>query len=70
MRLCTLTALIFAGATIAADPPKGFTPLFNGKDLTGWHGMPHFNPYELDKMPEEKRKALEELAKISGRPPV
>ncbi|MEC8896033.1 MAG: DUF1080 domain-containing protein, partial [Planctomycetota bacterium] len=28
----------------AADPPAGFTSLFNGKDLTGWHGMGHFNP--------------------------
>src|SRR5439155_9985413 len=38
-------------------PPKGFTALFNGKDLSGWHGMPHFNPYKLDAMPEAERKA-------------
>jgi hypothetical protein len=37
--------------------PKGFTALFNGKDLTGWHGMPHFDPYKLAAMPEAERKA-------------
>ncbi|QVL33483.1 DUF1080 domain-containing protein [Telmatocola sphagniphila] len=43
----------------AQDPvsPAGFSLLFNGKDLTGWHGMPHFNPYDLAKMPESERKA-------------
>src|SRR5207237_679624 len=29
---------------------------FNGKDLSGWHGMPHFNPYKLDRMSEQQRK--------------
>ena len=24
--------------------PGGFTPLFNGEDLTGWRGRPHFDP--------------------------
>src|SRR5690242_21331411 len=43
----------------AADPqpPKGFTALFNGKDLSGWHGMPTFDPRKLAAMPEEERKA-------------
>ena len=35
-------------------PPEGFTALFNGKDLTGWHGMGHFNPYKLAAMKPEK----------------
>jgi hypothetical protein len=52
--------LLFAFAidARAADlvPPKGFTALFNGKDLTGWHGMPHFDPYKLAALPEEDRK--------------
>src|SRR5437870_236852 len=41
----------------AADPqvPKGFTALFNGKDLTGWHGMPHFDPYKLAAMKPDER---------------
>src|SRR5262245_27277642 len=38
------------------QPPKGFAALFNGKDLTGWHGMLHFDPYKLANMPEAERK--------------
>jgi hypothetical protein len=28
----------------AAEPPAGFTPLFNGRDLSGWRGRPHLDP--------------------------
>lgn len=42
-----------------AYPPKGFEPLFNGKDLTGWYGMPHFDPRKLAEMP-----AADAVAKI------
>ena len=38
-------------------PPKGFTALFNGKDLTGWHGMPHFDPSSSRPCPRTERKA-------------
>ena len=38
-----------------AEIPEGFRPLFNGTDLTGWHGRPHFDPRELAKMSEEAR---------------
>ena len=57
--LSLVATVLLAPPTRAADPmpPKGFTPLFNGKDLAGWHGMPDFNPYVLAKIPEEKRKA-------------
>ena len=37
-------------------PPKGFVALFDGKDLAGWHGMPHYDPYELAALPEGDRK--------------
>jgi hypothetical protein len=37
---------------------KAFTPLFNGKDLSGWHGMPHYNPYKLAAMKPDERAAL------------
>jgi hypothetical protein len=43
--------LAVAAGTRAADaqPPEGFVALFNGKDLSGWHGMPRdYNPYKLD----------------------
>jgi Domain of Unknown Function (DUF1080) len=54
-----LALLILAGPAGAADPqpPPGFTALFNGKDLAGWHGMPHFDPYKLAAMPDEQRQA-------------
>src|SRR5947209_20481015 len=37
-----LVASFTTGVAHAEDarPPKGFVALFNGKDLTGWHGMP------------------------------
>lgn len=38
-RLLALAAVLLATAAFADDstaPPKGFTALFNGKDLTGW----------------------------------
>ncbi|MCA1686546.1 MAG: DUF1080 domain-containing protein [Planctomycetia bacterium] len=37
------------------ENPAGFTALFNGKDMTGWHGMPHFDPRTLAKMDEDER---------------
>jgi len=49
---------------VAADPapPKGFTSLFNGKDLSGWHGWPihskGYDPYEIRKLSAEERQKL------------
>jgi hypothetical protein len=50
----------------AADPapPKGFTAIFNGKDLTGWHGWAIHEkgagPYDMAKLsPEERQKRVE-----------
>ena len=41
-----LAALVWAPAALAGEPqpPAGFTALFNGQDLTGWHGMGHQDP--------------------------
>ncbi len=36
--LLSLASLLVALPAFAADPPKGFTPLFDGKSLVGWHG--------------------------------
>ena len=41
--------------TPQSETATGFTPLFNGKDLTGWHGMPTFDPRKLAAMSEEAR---------------
>jgi hypothetical protein len=55
-----LTALLTVTFNVRAEmpkPPPGFVAVFNGKDLSGWHGMPHFDPYKLAAMPEAERKA-------------
>ncbi len=57
--LSLATVLLFCAGTFAADPPKGFTAAFNGKDLSGWHGMPHHNPYDLAKS-ADKNKLIED----------
>jgi len=46
-----------ADAPRGADPapPAGSTSLFNGKDLTGWYGMGHFDPRKLWAMSSEER---------------
>ena len=53
-----LAALLLAplAALHAADPspPAGFRALFNGKDLTGWHGL---NPHSVGKLEGEKKEA-------------
>ena len=59
--LSLLAAAFFLSALPARaadiETPKGFTAIFNGKNLDGWHGMPHFDPYKLAAMPEADRKA-------------
>jgi hypothetical protein len=54
-RSMAFAAIVFS-ATIAfsADntPPAGFTALFNGQDLTGWYGLPHFDPRKSMTYPE------------------
>ncbi len=56
-RLCAsflLTALVALSAA-EPKPPAGFRPLFNGRDLTGWHGL---NPHSVTKLTGEKRDAM------------
>lgn len=50
--------LLLAGVVWAEEqnvPPAGFAALFNGRDLTGWHGMGHFDPRKLAAMSDEER---------------
>ncbi len=65
--LLSLTLLAAAVAAHAAEPqpPKGFTALFNGKDLSGWHGWAIHakgaGPIDLAKLsPEERTKQIAE----------
>lgn len=41
----------------AQEAPAGFRALFNGQNLDGWHGRPHFDPRKLDAMEEAERTA-------------
>ncbi len=61
MKLTLLCSLLFAFSAAAADPPppSGFRAIFNGKDLTGWHGL---NPHSVVKLTGEKKDAA--LAKM------
>jgi Domain of Unknown Function (DUF1080) len=38
------------------QPPAGFTALFNGKDLEGWHGRPHLDPRNWATTEQPKRE--------------
>ena len=49
-----LLAAALTLAPLGATPPKGFTALFNGKDLAGWHGL---NPHAVAKLKDDKLKA-------------
>jgi hypothetical protein len=47
----------------AKDSREGFTTLFNGTDLSGWHGLKTMDPRQFDAMAaDEKSKALAEGA--------
>jgi hypothetical protein len=36
------------------SPPQDFRAIFNGRDLTGWHGL---NPHSVAKLTGEKKEA-------------
>jgi hypothetical protein len=55
MRLLPALLALASAALIAADVPAGFTSLFNGKDLAGWHG---YNPHSVTKLTGEKKDAM------------
>lgn len=50
-----LTPLATSLPAAEPAPPEGFTAIFNGKDLTGWHGL---NPHSIAKLTGEKREAM------------
>ena len=57
--VCAAVALLLvpvdARVVPAADPPAGFTALFNGRDLSGWYGLPHTDPATLAQMSRAQR---------------
>jgi len=46
-----------------AEPPAGFKALFNGKDMTGWYGLGHFDPRRREAIADEKREQNQETFK-------
>ena len=62
MTAALLSSLLISKTSFADDaaqnaPPKGFTALFNGKNLDGWIAHRQ-NPYKLAEMSEEDRKTF------------
>ncbi len=54
--------LLFAFITLACSLPAsaqetGLASIFNGQDLSGWHGMGHFDPRKLAAMTDDERAA-------------
>ncbi|OYP36034.1 DUF1080 domain-containing protein [Rhodopirellula sp. MGV] len=47
----------FQSATVSAEAPEGFVELFNGSNLDGWHGRPHFSPITFAELTDEERDA-------------
>ncbi len=69
--LTTSCLLALLSATALADnnvPPEGFTPLFNGNDLSGWYGWGTKDPTELWKMTPEERADYKKKSVEGGLP--
>ncbi len=47
-----------AGVARQNAPEQGVEPLFNGRDLTGWHGMEQISPYKLEAMSKAERDEM------------
>jgi hypothetical protein len=64
----SLVAIVCIASSLRAmEPPAGFTSLWNGKDLAGFHYMSDFDHRKLDAMTEADRTArLEKWAKESA----
>lgn len=55
--VATVVALTAVADAQSTAPPTGFRWLFNGQDLSGWEGRPHFSPIKLAEMSDEDRAA-------------
>ncbi|MFG0331757.1 MAG: DUF1080 domain-containing protein, partial [Maioricimonas sp. JB049] len=58
MRILQLLACLLLSSSVVAaaepTPPEGFRLLFNGQDLSGWHGL---NPHAAARLSGEEREA-------------
>ena len=63
-----LTILIFVQFSVfAITPPKGFTPLFNGKNLDGWWGLKTEDPEKWLNLPKDKFQEKWEASQVDIR---
>ncbi len=53
--LLTLNSPLSRAQEGVRSAPAGFTALFNGKDLDGWHGRPHLDPRKWEETGAEQR---------------
>src|SRR6266702_4772861 len=63
---CGVIGGLFIGLDLSGDeaaPPAGFQALFNGKDMTGWYGLGHFDPRRREGIADEKREQNQETFK-------
>src|SRR5688572_9749172 len=58
LRHTLVGATFLLGSLHAAQPPAGFTSLFNGKDLAGWRGGTTYDHRKLLELPAAERDAL------------
>lgn len=63
-----VVAVVVNAQNLSADPtrqplPEGWTPLFDGRSLQGWHARPHFDPRKLAAMDDaQRRQKMEQWA--------
>ncbi|MCC9599454.1 DUF1080 domain-containing protein [Stieleria sp. JC731] len=55
--LMSVGLLAASCAPLMAESPDGFVDLFNGKNLDGWHGRPHFSPIQFADLSDADREA-------------
>lgn len=57
-RFSLLLLALLSALSSAATTPRGFEPLFNGRDLRGWRGGTALDPRELQAMPAAEKYEL------------
>lgn len=65
LTLAVVALLLAPAIQLSAEikAPKGFTSLFNGKDLSNWYGWSTKNPEELWAMTPEEQKAYKKTSR-------
>ena len=59
IRLLLAAAMLIPAVSQSVTPPPGFTPLYNGRDLTGWRGGDTYDHRKWLALPEAERAKLD-----------